>query len=251
MPKGPSLREIQEAEAKKAAEQEAIAAAARRARAEQERLSLEHAPPPAPGLPATSTWGTNSSPGTPTAPQASVWAKQAAKPVVGTNAAAKKTLAQIQKEEEARKQRAVSAAAAAAAAAQVQTSSSLASGIQGKRYAELASKAVPSPVSGPAGAWMTVGSSGKAKAPATIVATPQAALPRSTSATVVPTAAAAKARPAMPPSRGSAVVEKNRATEEFSKWVKMSLGKGLNGGINGESYSESGLRITMLTIYSR
>ena len=235
MPKGPSLKEIQEAETKKAAEQEAIAAAARARRAEQERLAQEHAPPPAPGLPSTSTWGTSSSPGTPTAPQASVWAKQAAKPAPAGNGTAKKTLAQIQKEEEARKQRAVSAATAAA---QVQTSSSPASAVPGKRYAELASKAAPAPQTSNVGsAWTTVGSGGKAKAPATIVATPQAQ-PRSVSATSTTAAATAagKTRPAMPPTRGStAVAEKSKANEEFSKWVKMQLGKGLNGGINGEA----------------
>ena len=49
-PKGPSLKEIQEAEAKRAAEQEEIAAAARRAQAEQERLVQAQAPIPAPGF---------------------------------------------------------------------------------------------------------------------------------------------------------------------------------------------------------
>ncbi len=233
MPKGPSLKEIQAAEAKKAAEQEAIVAVARRARAELERQSQEQAPSPAPGLPSTSTWGTSSSPGTPTAPQASVWAKQVLKPVAGTTSAAKKTLGQIQKEEEARKQR---AASVAAAAAQAQTSSSPAAALAGKRYAELASKGVPSPQTSNAGsAWMTVGSSGKAKAPATVVATPQAQ-PRSVSGTTATaTASAGKARPTMPVTRGSTTLaEKSKANEEFSKWVKIQLGKGLNGGINGK-----------------
>ena len=163
-----------------------------------------------------------------------MWAKQAAKPVSGTNGPSKKTLAQIQKEEEARKQRAVSAAAAAA---QAQTSSNPAAALAGKRYAELAGKGAPSPQSATQGsAWMTVGSSGKAKAPATIVATPQAQ-PRIVSGTTTTAAAAAgKARPTMPTSRVSTTMaEKSKANEEFSKWVKMQLGKGLNAGINGKS----------------
>jgi PERQ amino acid-rich with GYF domain-containing protein len=232
MPRGPSLKEIQEAEAKKAAEQEAIAAAARRARTEQERLAQEYVPPPAPGLPATSTWGTSSSPGTPTAPQASVWAKQATKPATGPTGTAKKTLAQIQKEEEARKQR---AASAVAAAAQAQTSSSPASAVPGKRYAELASKAAPGPqTTNTNSAWTTVGSSGKAKPPATIVATPQTAARTVSATSAVPVGTAAKTRPALQPSRTSGVAEKSKANDEFTKWTRMQLGKGLNGGINGK-----------------
>jgi PERQ amino acid-rich with GYF domain-containing protein len=228
IPKGPSLKEIQAAEAKKAAEQEAIAAAARRQQAEHERLAQEYMPPPAPGLPATSTWGATSSPSTPTATQGSVWAKPAAKPTTGTNGSAKKTLAQIQEEEKARKQRIASAAAAA-----IPQTSGSPTNVQGKRYAELASKAAPaSQAAAVPSAWTTVGSSGKAKPPATIVATPQVT-PRSVSSTT----AAGRTRPTVQPTRSSATTEKSKAQEEFMKWVKGQFGKGLNTGLNRECIS--------------
>ena len=223
-PRGPSLREIQEAEAKKAAEQAAVMDAARRAHAEQERLAESSIIPPAPGLPATATWGTSSSPGTPTAAVGSVWAKPVVKTSTATNGPAKKTLAQIQKEEEARKQR---------AAAQVQVQSADSPASVGKRYAELASKAAPvAPAAGMTNAaWTTVGSGGKSKPPPTILATPQAT-PRTVSSTAATTL---KPRPSLPASKGSSMGEKTKAHEEFMKWLKGALGKGLNSGINGES----------------
>jgi PERQ amino acid-rich with GYF domain-containing protein len=232
LPKGPSLKEIQEAEARKAAQREEIAAAARRAQllAAQERLSQAQAQV-APGLPSSANWASAGSPATPTS-AGSVWSSKTLP--VATNTATKKTLAQIQKEEEARKQRLV---AAAASAAQTATPSPPMSA--GKRYADLASKA-PAPVAPGAvtssGAWTTVGASGKAKAP------PNAPLgPRSVSGTVptAPAVAAAKVRPAtgtrtvttgsLPQSNSS------KAVEEFTKWAKLALGKGLNMNINGES----------------
>ena len=232
--KGPSLREIQEAEAKKTAEQEAIAAEARRVQAEHERLSIVHMPPPAPGLPSTSTWGQSSSPGTPTGPATSVWAKPPAKPT--STASSKKTLAQIQKEEEARKHRQVAAAAAASAQA-----ASPAGGVQGKRYAELASKAasIPSPIvpGAAAGAWTTVGSSGKAKMPipATVVAAPQpSAINRTTSGAV---ATSAVKKPSLTTAvKNTNTLEKNRAEEEFRKWLRGQVSKGLNAGISVDDF---------------
>ena len=95
IPKGPSLKEIQEAEAKRAAEQEAVLMEARRLQMEQERLAAAQAVPPAPGLPLSSTWASSGSPSTPTTPGGSVWAKSTqAKAAPSTSA--KKTLAQIQ-----------------------------------------------------------------------------------------------------------------------------------------------------------
>jgi PERQ amino acid-rich with GYF domain-containing protein len=222
-PKGPSLKEIQEAEARKAAQQEEIAAAARRAQAEQERLVQPVAP--APGLPSTSTWAASTSPATPTTPGLSVWAKSASGKPVASPVNAKKTLAQIQKEEETRKQR------AAAAVAQKSNTIPVAAG--GTRYADLASKiATPSPT-GPASPWTTVGSSGKAKAPATVVATPQA-VPRATSATAPGLPTTARTRPAAPPARSSAALtSQSKAADEFTKWTKSALGKGLNNNMNG------------------
>ncbi|KAJ5647021.1 hypothetical protein N7490_003393 [Penicillium lividum] len=236
MPKGPSLREIQEAEARNAAQREEIAQATRRAQllAEQERLSQAQAQV-VPGLPSSANWASSGSPATPTS-SGSAWnTKTQPAP---TNTAAKKTLAQIQKEEEARKQR---LAVAAAAAAQTATPSPPASA--SKRYADLASKA-PTPSAGvsatvPVGssAWTTVGASGKAKAP------PTAPLgPRSTSATSpLASVAVAKPRPVTttrPVTLGSVpqLSNPNRAVEEFTKWAKLALGKGLNTNINVDDF---------------
>jgi len=224
--KGPSLKEIQEAEARRAAELQEIAAAHRRAQAEQERLAQAHQPPPQPGLPSTSTWGSSTSPAIPGTAATSVWAKQAAGKTVGTpaNGPAKKTLAQIQKEEESRKQR------AAAAAATIQAAGSPALPTVGKRYAELASKAAPAPAATSGGAWTTVGSGGKAKAPAAVVATPQTA-PRTTS---TGSTASNKPRPSLQTSRSATLPNQSKAHDEFTKWIKGSLGKGLNSNINRE-----------------
>lgn len=223
--KGPSLKEIQEAEARKAAQREELAAAARKAQAEQDRLAQSQAPPPQPGLPSTSTWGSASAtPITPTNPAANVWAKAAGKPASATTTS-KKSIAQIQKEEEARKQRAAAQAAQQAAP-----------GSQGKRYADLASKSSPAQPLAPSGAWTTVGSGGKAKAPAAVVATPQT--------TTRTTATATRARPAVTTrtstTNASAATNLGSAagkgaTEDVARWAKGALGKGLNGNINGES----------------
>lgn len=234
MPKGPTLKEIQEAEARDAAQREEIAAQARRAQllAEQERLSQAQAQM-VPGLPSSANWASAGSPGTPTSAGGSAWNTKAQP--APTNTATKKTLAQIQKEEEARKQR---LAAAAAAAAQTATPSPPASA--GKRYADLASKA-PTPATtaaGPAtsGAWTTVGAGGKPKAP------PGAPLgPRSASGTVpVAPAAASKPRPTVATRTvtvGSVPQSNpNRAVEEFTKWAKLALGKGLNSNINVDDF---------------
>ncbi|KAL4920183.1 hypothetical protein BDW62DRAFT_177829 [Aspergillus aurantiobrunneus] len=235
MPKGPSLKEIQEAEARNAAQREELAAAARRAQllAEQERLSQAQAQQ-APGLPSSANWASAGSPATPTS-TGSVWNNKG----TATTSTAKKTLAQIQKEEEARKQR--SAAAAAATAAQNVVTTSPAPSSAGKRYADLASKAPSaSPVSASSGAWTTVGASGKAKAPPAPPAAPTG--PRSTSGPmpvasspvrpkpVATVTTAPRALPVTTPSNPS------RAMEEFTKWAKLTLGKGLNSNINVDDF---------------
>lgn len=236
LPKGPSLKEIQEAEARTAAQREEVAAAARRAQllAEQERLTQAQAQV-VPGLPSSANWASAGSPGTPTSASGSAWnTKTQPAP---TSTSTKKTLAQIQKEEEARKHR---LATAATTAAQTATPSPPAS--VGKRYADLASKAPApaSPAAGPAtsGAWTTVGAGGKAKAP------PTAPLgPRSASGTV-PVAPAAVSKPRPTVATRTVTVgsvpqsNPNRAVEEFTKWAKLALGKGLNSNINGESDSD-------------
>lgn len=237
--KGPSLREIQEAEARSAARQEEAAAAARKAQAELEKQAAP--PAPVPGLPQSSTWG-NTSSATSSTPSTSVWSKPTASKVATAipTPGAKKTLAQIQKEEEARKQR--QAAAAAAANAQTSAANSVA---QGKRYADLASKIAP-----PSQAWTTVGSGGKAKPPPTVVATPQ--ISRSASGNTTPSATLPKPRASAQTARsvtaGSTPLNQIKANEEFSKWAKGALGRGLNSGINGKK-NHCGLWQLILTKY--
>ncbi|KAL4870083.1 hypothetical protein BDV12DRAFT_65522 [Aspergillus spectabilis] len=237
LPKGPSLKEIQEAEARSAAQREELAAAARRAQllAEQERLSQAQAQQ-APGLPSSANWASSGSPATPTS-AGSVWNNKGASTTTST---AKKTLAQIQKEEEAlaRKQRAA-AVAAAAVASQNTVATGPAPSSTGKRYADLASKApAASPVSAGSGAWTTVGASGRAKAP------PVAPTgPRSTSGPIPLAASPVRPRPVtvvtaaprtLPVSTPSA--SPSRAMEEFNKWAKLTLGKGLNTNINVDDF---------------
>ena len=224
--KGPSLKEIQAMEARKAAQQEEIAAAARRAVAEQERLAQQNQPTaPAPGLPSTANWASSVSPAVPTAPSASPWSKPAAgKPSVATPVAGtKKTLAQIQKEEEVRKNR----AAAAAATGNAATLNNAAAAAGGKRYADLASKAaLPMPQNPNNAAWTTVGAGGKLKTP-----TAPVPITRTASAGIVPPAAStAKPKPMI-----STTVKTNSsqqsANEEFQKWTRNAISKGLNANI--------------------
>lgn len=238
--KKPSLKEIQEAEAREAAKEEEIAAAARRALLEQERQALAAQTAPAPGLPSSSTWGSGSAaaPVSTGAP----WAKPGAKAPVAAATTAKKTLSQIQKEEESVKLRLAAASAA-------QTMPSGPSPVTGtKSYANLAGK-ISAPtgpaalVSAGSGAWTTVGAGGKTKTPA---ATPTPAIPvgpRAVSGSV-PTLATPKPRPAAvtrtTASQPSAVAPSNaskatQATQELVKWAKGALGNGLNNDINGQS----------------
>lgn len=228
-PKGPSLKEIQEIEAKKAAEREAIAAAARREAFEQELLAQSQATAAQPGLPSSSTWASGASPITPSATNASVWAKPLAGKIAsqpGTNG--KKTLQQIQKEEEARKQR----AAAQAAAATTTFGSTPQPASTGKRYADLASKNAPAqPAVG--GAWTTVGASGKTKGPIPTPAPPAAI--RSVSSGVIP--AAVKKAPITRTASvvGTPVAGQANAQEEFKKWAINELRSDLHRTINGKS----------------
>lgn len=228
LPKGPSLKEIQEAEARTAAQREEVAAAARRAQllAEQERLSQAQSQV-APGLPSSANWASSGSPAPASA--GSPWANKSAPTPTGT--AAKKTLAQIQKEEEARKNR---AAAAAAAATMTATPSPPVPSSASKRYADLASKGpAPAAAVGPgSSAWTTVGASGKVKG------APTAPLgPRSSSGAAPISPVAAKPRPTIisrAVTSGSATPSNpNQAVEEFTKWATLSLSKGLNTDING------------------
>ena len=222
-PKGPSLKEIQELEAKQAAKQEELAAAARRVQLEQEIKMLASQPAaPAPGLPTTSTWGNTASPATPNAPSAWAATSTAKSQVAGNGSVSKKTLSDIQREEEARKKRAAAAAAAAQPAAIV-------SG--GKRYADLASKPTAA-VPAMGGSWSTVGAGGKVKIPTgPAAATPQTV--RAASSATVPAVATRSTRPA-PAIRSvtSGQTGSNAAKDEFNKWAKATLSKGLPPGVD-------------------
>ena len=232
--KGPSLKEIQEAEARQAAQQEAIAAATRRAQVEQERSIEMQSAPPAPGLPSTANWARSGSPATPTSGAPSAWAKPlAGKPAtVASTSGAKKTLAQIQKEEEARKNR----VAAATAANAVNSLAGIPTLPGGKRYADLAGK-VASPIStGVGGAWTTVGAGGKLKTP---VGPPSATSPVSralSGGSIMNVTTNSRPKPAIVPVRSNTAggsAGGQSANDELYKWAKSALGKGLNTSING------------------
>ncbi|KAI9693165.1 MAG: hypothetical protein M1822_005161 [Bathelium mastoideum] len=235
-PKGPSLKEIQELEAKKAAQREAEEAAARRAVYEKELLAQAMAPQPAPGLPTSSTWGSGQSPVTPGSAAASAWAKPlAGKPTGSTAAGAGKTLAQIQKEEEARKKMAaVAKVSTATTASSSGTAPPLSSG---KRYADLAGKTAP-PQPNLGGAWTTVGANGKTKTTAPPTATVAGATSRSASGGVV-AASASRPKPTATPTRsatmGGAVMQAN-AHDEFKKWAITELRPDLKGNISVDDF---------------
>ncbi|EMC96756.1 hypothetical protein BAUCODRAFT_34149 [Baudoinia panamericana UAMH 10762] len=229
--RGPSLREIQEAEAKKAAEVEAIAAAARRAAFEKEleAQALAAAAVPQPGLPVGASWGASAgSPATPGSTAAAgtpaAWAKAAQKP----SSTSTKTMAQIQKEEEARKRK------LAAAVASAQAMSGIPSPAGGKSYANLAGKVTAAPplnvnVGGTTGAWQTVGAGGKPKTPAA-----PATATRSVSQGVTAQVRKAPSRSStLNSASASAVVT---AQEEFRKWAVGELRPDLNKGISAEDF---------------
>jgi len=236
----PSLKEIQEAEAKKAAKKEEAAAALRRAALEQEAATLRELSKAAAsnsGLPPTSTWGT----GSPVSVSASgsAWkqpaAVKASTPGAASGSASKKTLADIQREEEVRKQKAREAAMQASANTVT---------IMGKRYADLASKtsAPPGiPASGPApvavpmtgGGWSTVGAGGKVKIP-----TGPAAQTRSASASnaktpsVVPAVQKTTSKPMVVGLKDA----KSMALDEFKRWLHRELARGLVGVSDIDSF---------------
>ena len=148
--KQPSLKEIQEAEARRAAKQEEIAAAARRALLEKELSSV--LAPPAPGLPLSSTWARTESPVTVPSATSSAWAKSAAAKIGASGGStAKKTMQQIVQEEEALARKKKAALAVAAGVTTTGAASSTTPVLStGKRYADLAGKAA-SPAPGPPG----------------------------------------------------------------------------------------------------
>ncbi|KAI2633524.1 hypothetical protein GGS26DRAFT_50118 [Hypomontagnella submonticulosa] len=233
--KGPSLKEIQQAEALKAAKAEEAAALARRAMLEQEAArEREKAAAAAPGLPTSSTWGTASP--VSAGPASSPWAKPTPgkAPASGPSAQIqvsdkKKTLADIQREEEARKQKAKETSVQAGLASAA-----------GKRYADLASKTnagVPTPTQAPnasTSGWATVGAGGKVKAP-----TGPSFQARSSSATKPASAVAAPPRPVVKPSSSSAGPTHSEAMDEFNKWLHGQLAKGITGVTDIEAFANT------------
>ncbi|KAI1103843.1 hypothetical protein F4804DRAFT_309016 [Jackrogersella minutella] len=233
--KGPSLKEIQQAEALKAAKAEEAAALARRAMLEQEAArEREKAAAAAPGLPTTSTWGTASpvNPG----PSNSPWAKpapgKAPSSVPATQAQTsdkKKTLAEIQREEEARKMKAKEVA--------LQTGIATSAG---KRYADLASKpnAVPVPSQTPSSGtlgWATVGAGGKVKTPAG----PSSQARPTSAAKIVSAVAAPVSRPAVKPASSTTAPTHTEAMDEFTKWLHGQLAKGITGVTDIEAFANT------------
>ncbi|KAF2479480.1 hypothetical protein BDY17DRAFT_39533 [Neohortaea acidophila] len=229
--RGPSLKEIQEMEAKKAAEAEELASAARRAALQRElEAQVQAQSVVAPGLPASASWAA-ASPSASAAGNATAWAKAAQK-VSGPAAA--KSMAQIQKEEETRKKK----LAAAAIAAQATATGGVASPVGGKSYANLAGK-VAAPASA-GGAWTTVGAGGKTKTPVTA---PVANPTRAVSSGVVPSAVPAPVAAASPlakktPVKSSATPSAGsmNAQEEFRKWAVGELRPDLNQGIAADDF---------------
>ncbi|KKY39491.1 putative gyf domain-containing protein [Diaporthe ampelina] len=241
--KGPSLKEIQEAEAKKAAKLEAERRAAHEKEAALAKEREKANPVVLPGLPTSSTWGS----GSPAPSVSSPWSKPSAAkagvvatPVTPTSGDRKKTLAEIQREEEARKQKAVKEQAS-------QTAVAAGASALGKRYAELASKtgppgittavaaaaaanASPTTVSG----WATVGAGGRVKIPTGPASQSQGQGPaQSPSPSTVrsPTSQVTKsqAKPATAPVTKSTSTA-SEAQGEFQKWVKAELTKGVDPG---------------------
>lgn len=238
--KGPSLKEIQEAEARKAAQAEEAANALRKAAMAQEdalareRAAAAAAAANAAALPASSTWG-HGSPSTSTTP----WIKPGSvKPSTSglstSSSSSKKTLAEIQHEEEARKAKARQVSAQTGAPA---PSTKSYANLAGKPSYASPSPALASPAAGagagtvaPPPGWSTVGAGGKVKTPGAAGGTNSRSASISSVAKAAPVAAVAKPSP-KPASVGvqSRPDAGNAAVEEFNKWVGRELSKGITG----------------------
>ncbi|KAG6027954.1 hypothetical protein E4U41_000806 [Claviceps citrina] len=253
--KGPSLKEIQEAEARKAAKAEEAAAAIRKAAMAQEAALMRErekqaAAAAAAGLPATSTWGHGSP-----ASAASPWTKPGSAkgvptgPATATATGRQKTLAEIQREEESRKQKARDVSTASHAPASVS-----------KSYANLAGKpnpmsflsAGPQQTATPGAGWATVGAGGKVKtqtpltpgAPGLRSQSSSNAKAPATAAAAAASAASAVAALVRPASKPAAAPTPNVATsagkaepvntamEEFHKWTQRELSRGITCDIS-------------------
>ncbi|KAJ7630500.1 hypothetical protein FB45DRAFT_833102 [Roridomyces roridus] len=213
-----SLRDIQDAEAKKAE-------ARKQAERERERVARTAAPAAEEAQPFTASWGLPTSQAgaraaaaketatpSPTTTSAPVWTN-ATKPNT-----TKKSMKEIQEEEEKRKKLASKETVAAAAR---------------RAYAESTSKA-PSPAA-QGGAWTTVGA-GKTSAPVVVPARPPAVAAASSTSNSVPRVNGASVpRPATTPVKAPApkIEEPVAASHDFIRWLNDSL-KGLNNSVNVE-----------------
>lgn len=214
-PSGPSLREIQEAEAK-------VAAARKQALAElrANNAAPSPAPPAADDMPTSMSWGLPQQ-GSKPAQVASPSVSSPAAPVWGSGdaAAPKKTMKQIQEEEE--KRRAKLAHAKVQAQGVSATPSPAGTPTAKRGYADLAATSAPPSGSG----WQTVGSAGKgvpgSAAPPAAAARPAAVSTKS--ALVTPSKPATPA-PASRPAKSS---DDSTPSADFIRWTKQSL-NGLN-----------------------
>lgn len=228
--RGPSLKEIQEAEARKAAKAEELAAAQRKALVEQEGALLREreraaaAAATAAALPASSTWGLGS-PASSTSPWAQPGPQKGANIPASTSSSSlsKKTLAEIQREEEVRKQKAMQTAI------QTGTPTSVT-----KSYANLASKTsapavpgAPSPAATSGVGWATVGAGGKVKAPTGPAAPVRSVSNVGIKPTPVVTRPSSKPTPAIAQRVGSASNGGNTAMDEFNAWTHRELSRGI------------------------
>nr|XP_019048049.1 hypothetical protein I302_04671 [Kwoniella bestiolae CBS 10118]OCF26979.1 hypothetical protein I302_04671 [Kwoniella bestiolae CBS 10118] len=222
----PSLREIQEAEAKHSEARKAALAEVRAATsspAPTPSLSNEDFPTSmAWGLPSSKPSAPSPAPATPSAP---AWG--------GNDSAPKKTLKQIQEEEEKRKAKAAQAARATQGAPGLPSAAGAVAS-QKRGYADLAANAASAPA--PAG-WTTVGASGKSAGAATstaarVVSTPVSSKPATPvkPSTSVPSIAAVVGTPKK--ANGSSAVEDASAPSvEFIRWVKGAL-NGFKGDVD-------------------
>jgi PERQ amino acid-rich with GYF domain-containing protein len=238
-----SLREIQEAEAKKAEARKVT---------ERERLARANTlPPPAvidDAQPYTTSWGLPTSQtgaravipprggevvGTPAA-SAPVW-------TTGSTAPAKKTMKEIQEEEERRKKMAVKETVAAAAARRgyAETTFKVCAHQRGVNYFLIpffnSLQATPS-AQASGGAWSTVGANGKTSAPVSAPIRPAVVSSVSTQATATSRPNGTTVRPVVqtatkavsPPRVDEAPVV---PAQDFLKWLNDAL-KGLNHSVN-------------------
>lgn len=224
----PSLRDIQEAEAKRAEARRVALAEARAATASPVLVSASSE-----DLPTSMSWGLPSQTGKGIVRSHSPAAPSTSGPAVaawgGAGEAPKKTLKQIQEEEEKRKARAAQAARVAQGqAAGVGASAVSTVGSTRRGYADLAAAPVKREEAPPG--WTTVGAGGRAASSSGV---PRAATPvtvKPTPAPVVkPAAIPVPVRKATGPS--ASIVDDGAPSVEFIRWTKQAL-TGFKGDVD-------------------